>query len=397
MSERSDVNAMSSFRNRMHPLAELLRHRARTILVIMTLAMTVCDWITRPAADLPSMLVGLLHVCGIVYMLWMPRAGALSVTAVEIICCLHPIGTGASRMWGGCLAAGLFVYTEGTFSSAVVWLFMNLLIQLLQTSFSMTDTPMPGKLSLHGTAFIMSCLTIAEAIGCACRRYQDHARSKEQEYRNLLRQQDSERRLANLHYAAELHDSVTGSLADMALIAQQRLVGIKIDETKAWEYVNRESQKALSQTHRIIDLLSEEQEHIEKKYGADLRRTLATRCSKHDEALPQRLSGKSVVRDFGLTVEPQNRNVQALTSLIDELYSNMAKYAGSSKPYELSIILCDDYAEIILTNAVDEQRSLSFGGKGLQVHNKQIHQLNGTYSVNEKHGRWIYSAHLPLR
>lgn len=300
-------------------------------------------------------------------------------------------------MWGGCLAAGLFAYTEGTFSSAVVWFFMNLLIQLMQTSFPMTETPMSGKISLHGTVFIMSCFTIAEAIGYACRHYQDRARRKEQEYRDLLRQQDTERRLANLHYAAELHDSVTGSLAIMALMAQQQLIGCEIDETEAWEHINRESQKALSQTHRIIDLLSEEQEHIEKNYGADLRRTLATLCSQHDETLPQRLSGKSVVRDLGLTVEPQNRNVQVLTSLIDELYNNMAKYAGSSNPYELSVILCDDYAEIILTNAVDGERAVSFGGKGMQVHNKQIHQLGGTYCVNERHGKWIYSAHLPLR
>lgn len=380
----------------LHPLHELTTHRARTALVVVTLLLTASDWLVRPASDSYSIVISLIHTASIALICLFPRIGAGGVLAVEIVCCFANTGGGASRLWGMCLAAGVIVYIEGTLFMASACFLVNLLIQLSQTRLdaaaSSSATP-----TVPTSVFLLSCIGISEIIGYGLRRRDDLARRTSADYRQSLRRQEDAHASNLLEYASQLHDSVAGSLANIVLTAQQHIDGPSTDsdDSVAWNHVDREAQQALAQIHRIIDAMSMRQQN--EKVHTDLPGDLRALCRTSDQSLQARgLHGSSMVHDFGITVQPDGERVRMLQSLIRELYVNMAKYAADNTPYQMSVTVCDDFVEIIQTNAVVSGLPLSQGNKGLVIHAQQINRAGGDLSYAIRDAQWTCFAHLPL-
>lgn len=379
-----------------HPVRELREHRARLTLVIITLMLTVVDWTVRPAADTYSAVISALHMTAVMLICLLPRLGACGILAVEVVCCFVNTSGGASRLWGMCLASGIVVYVEGTAAMAAACFVANLLVQLAQTRF---DTgPHAPSPTMSAGIFLLSCVGIAEIAGYGLRRRNDMTQRKDVEYRRSLRQQEDIHTLSLLEYASQLHDSVAGSLANISLTAQQHMSEHPDDDAATWNRIDAESRQALVQVHRIIDAMSERRHMIASdRNDNDLPDELRALCHNHDQALVKRgLHGHAELHDFGLTVHPDAERVRMLQSLIDELYANMTKYAAEGTDYQLSITLCDDYAEIMQTNEAIPVTHPSRGNRGLAVHARRISQVGGDLSYTICDAQWSCFAHLPM-
>ena len=364
----------------------MARHKIRWILVALTLMLTGVDWMMRPAQDSYALSIGIMHCLAIVITGMSPRMGNLAIMLIEATCCLIlPVG-GPSRLWGGCLALGLFSYTEGTLSVVALGTVAYSLLQIMQMA-----SPSASKHSLPtpaGSIFLISTMLVTALFGYSFRRMAEHRRVSEQSHRHAIHEQQEQR----LYAAARMHDSVANQLAN--IIMQTETDAHPTDAT--WRKIHSEAQQALDELHDIIDMM-QQQDMKPRNTNIDIIQQLQELCASQDQRLRSRgMRGQGLVKSWATNVIPGQRTIRLPADLIKEIYANIGKYADDGAPYQMSITLYDEYLEIIQSNRIATHHAPSVGGKGLSTYARLVSHNSGVLSYGPQGDEWCLYALIPL-
>lgn len=372
-------------------------HRIRTFLTVSALLCSSLDWIVSGTTTLYSTAIAVLHMLGISAIIWYPHIGCLLVFLTELLCCFNQAQGGPSRLWGNCLAIGIFAFTESSLAAISLGVASFFIMQLLQSA--VAEIPGVTGPNLVSSIFCSVLMAVTAALGYGLQWRTQQDRRKDEQHRQLLLQQQHAHQEEVLMYAALMHDSIASKLANIALTAQASSTNpvnnhMSNVEQNSWSLTQKEARTALDELHNLINAMT----GGEQTSDSSLKQILVQLCTDWDRKLKQcGHRGESTVNDWDPSIDADKDRIHLLHGLINELYINMSKYAAKQTPYQLCITLCDEQAEVIQTNYIqDQRRSDTLGGKGLNLYRKRIEHANGIISCNQTDDTWIVYALIPM-
>lgn len=363
-------------------LARMARHKVRWSLVAVTLILTGCDWALRPVGDAYSLVAAILHCAAIVLTGMFPRIGSLGVFFVELMCCFTQTIGGPSRLWGDCLSVGILSNIEGTISVVVLSTAGYGLLQIAETI--LLGSIVQTRLTPASSVFLVSVMLVSALLGYTFRRITDARQASEQRHQHVLRKLEYEQQEQRLQVAARMHDFVADKLAN--IIMQTETDSLSTPDAR--RSVHDEAYAALNELHAIIDMMQHPDEDAGSATTA-VKRQLTDICTEQDRRMAAMgLHGKSIVRDWGISIETAPDRIPLAIDFLNEIYANIGKYADSDVPYHLNIALYDGRLEIVQSNRTIGRRTSTVGGKGLSIYAQRISHIHGVLSYEEHHGEW---------
>ncbi|MFJ5102589.1 sensor histidine kinase [Streptomyces sp. NPDC088554] len=208
---------------------------------------------------------------------------------------------------------------------------------------------------------------------------------------------DAERRadelLARNRLAGDLHDSIGHALTATVLQASAARELIDVDRdfvVRALTSIEETGRRAMDDLERTLGYLKAEQPSARKARPtlADIGQLLeASRAS--GAAVSSRTAG-----DFAAVPGVVSREAYRI---LQEALTNAMKHAPGS-PVDVVLDLTDERIELSVTNTIVEVTRRARGtGKGLRSMRERAALLGGRATAGSQSGRWIVSAHLPLR
>lgn len=211
-------------------------------------------------------------------------------------------------------------------------------------------------------------------------------------------------KLANLRQrdriAIQLHDSLTNELTNISYIARNVLNedGILSESMKEnWTLVLSQTQTAFQQVHRIISLLSDPDLHSELTVSFNERiRDVAFEQEKY--LLEHGYDGHIEV--IGLVDLISEELAEEVISLLTELSNNIRRHSIAGKDsFDIFISLKPDLIAVRSLNDCMASKGVSEdekSGRGLQLHEREIHRLGGKFSTRLEEGVWMLYAEFPI-
>lgn len=209
---------------------------------------------------------------------------------------------------------------------------------------------------------------------------------------------DAERRadelLARNRLAGELHDSIGHALTATVLQASAARELIDADRdfvVRALTSIEETGRRAMDDLERTLGYLKKAEQPSTRKVRptlADIGQLLeASRAS--GAVVRSRTAG-----DFAAVPGVVSREAYRI---LQEALTNAMKHAPGS-PVDVVLDLTDERIELSVTNTVVEGTRQARGtGKGLRSMRERAALLGGRATAGSESGRWIVSAHLPLR
>ena len=208
------------------------------------------------------------------------------------------------------------------------------------------------------------------------------------------------RRRQNEHVAKRVHDSLTGSLSYIALMAQRRIAAAETnaDDVTLWRNIERNALEALSGVRKVIGLL--EAGDTPDMAEANGPRSFETITREQDAKLADLgIDGTSVVIDPGIDIADDTR-LRAAHAILEEIYANLMRHCPiGANAYFLRVGVNEEGITIAEANAMREYgepaTSLPDSGTGLVRHALELRRLGGTLDYRAENGEWLLSAFIP--
>ncbi|KAA8822601.1 histidine kinase [Bifidobacterium vespertilionis] len=258
-------------------------------------------------------------------------------------------------------------------------------------------------------ALLAACAVAACAIGMLM-GLKGRFRSLERKQADRLRaEQELARKRRNETIARNIHDSLTGNLSYIALLAQRELARQESDgdadadadasARAAWLGVERNATDALKGVRKVIGLLDADDanggpEGMGERSFEGIMRLQEPRLEDLD------IRGRTVVVDQS-DGSIDGERMEAAYALVEELYANLLRHcAPGDDAYFMRIGLTADGVTIAEANAIrpsdgDASGPLPDSGTGLIRHARAIQRLGGTCDYRSDGGEWLLSAFIP--
>lgn len=209
---------------------------------------------------------------------------------------------------------------------------------------------------------------------------------------------DAERRadelLARNRLAGELHDSIGHALTATVLQAGAARELIDIDRdfvVRALASIEETGRRAMDDLERTLGYLKE----VEQPSARKGRPTLADigQLVEASRAAGTTVSSRTA-DDFAAVPGVVSREAYRI---LQEALTNAMKHAPGS-PVDVVLELTDEHIELSVTNMIVEGTRRARGtGKGVRGLRERAVLLGGRATAGSESGRWVVSAHLPLR
>ncbi|NMM94227.1 hypothetical protein [Bifidobacterium oedipodis] len=208
------------------------------------------------------------------------------------------------------------------------------------------------------------------------------------------------RRRQNEHVAKRVHDSLTGSLSYIVLMAQRQIATdpTSADDATVWRNIERNALEALSGVRKVIGLL--EAGDTPDMAEANGLRSFETITREQDAKLADLgIDGTSVVIDPGVDIADDTR-LRAAYAILEEIYANLMRHCPVGvNAYFLRVGVSEEGITIAEANAMREHgeqaSSLPDSGTGLVRHALELRRVGGTLDYRAENGEWLLSAFIP--
>lgn len=399
--------------------------RVAVAMTALTMLLSIVDWIAGPTTDAYSIIIGVVHLALIALVPKYPETGGILILLLELLCSMHGTLGGPSRLWGNALAAGAIVFREGRTSVLIAVVSCNATMQLLQTE-NQREGAYDIDLMIH--AFRLAFIALAGLLGFALSIMFKRQQTRETEHEQSLEQERERHRLQSLDYATQVHDHVSGKLANIVMIGSKHdgspaasedvsttndvdpcagafrngdADGDAAAEDMDWKLVVSEASQALAEIHDIIELMSgirEREAAVEHTDSSAVER-LQRLCDDIVARLEHAgLRGTFTVHDNGLPPNPDDARLMLLDALLDEIGSNIQRHCPQDAAFACSIMLHDAVAEVTQCNpasaSADDQPPSTHMGLGL--YQDQLLAVGGSLRTTVEDGMWMLYACVPL-
>ncbi|NMM99769.1 histidine kinase [Bifidobacterium sp. DSM 109958] len=266
------------------------------------------------------------------------------------------------------------------------------------------------------SGFVDACATLGLCAAVACYvgvsvgwRLQAGAMADAQASRVRAEQELTRKRRSDA-IARSIHDSLTGNLSYIALLAQRELSRLETDDDRGdegdgraaahetWLSVERNANDALRGVRRVIGLLESDDAGNAGVPGAERSFEGIMRAQEPKlDALG--IHGRTVVIDRSDgAVSPER--LEAAHALVEELYANLMRHCATGDDvYFLRVAADGEGVTIAEANAPRARGNAGAGlpesGTGLVRHARAIRRLGGTCDWREDDGEWLFSAFIP--
>lgn len=412
------------------------RMTVKVLLAAVVLAATVMELMTDPPRD--ALAWGFVAVeCSLI--LAFPirsRLASLGLAACFALYYMIPTNGGGSEYWAVWLALAYAGYAMSAWVAA--------LAVLLDAAVYLTRIGMLG-LPLSGYVMVALILAVVAFLGRCMRWRDDSVAAREERIALHAREQRLQERLEALRKdeeaALDIHDSVTGNLAYLAMVLEIKAdqehdggVARSDDAERLYRALSAKVNETLLQVRRIADFLRNPDDAGEgsdpegEGDGTDFAQLLRREMRCSDAALAQLgFTGRSVL-DVPPSVELTDDGRKAALSFLRETYTNIGVHgsasgtraestegadgagsmaaagetAGRGNPsgrYSMSVAIRDGKFVIDSSNdAAGAERFASkpVSGMGLDLHARAVARLNGSVRYGLADGRWHVRMELPL-
>jgi len=257
----------------------------------------------------------------------------------------------------------------------------------------------------------------------------------------------SNRELALLRREQELasrtHDTVTGALSSIALLAEQQQGDADNDgEIRIWSIVNKTALQALDNLHQVIDILGNapvdnnaakgliDKTSQSSTWDMDaLMHSIQDIATKGDQELRSLgFHGTTTLRDArtSLSTEtidadsqtdsidaaehreeknlkgnaPEMRDAEEVLNILGEIYTNIRFHADPTVEYQCDISIESEAIRINQTNAlltnVDGVSSKHQSERGLRLHKQILKQIGGSLKTQRDTKTWLLQIEIPV-
>lgn len=327
---------------------------------------------------------------------------------------------------GGTLAAIValaYAMPRRAAAATGVWLAYLALVYVARARELAMSDPFRWTCMLMGACALAAC-AIGMMIG-----WQRQVRAAERAQAERLRaEQELERKRRNETIAKNIHDSLTGNLSYIALLAQRELARLESEETDGdgdnkdgnngkeaadtWRSVERNANDALRGVRRVIGLLDAEDAGTYDGDGEERSFEGIMRIAEPKLA-DLGIHGKTVILDRSGGGKPDGERREAAYALVEEVYANLMRHcAAGENAYFLRVETTDEGTTIAEANALrsdgpangdgqghgydrDRAARLPESGTGLVRHARAIQRLGGTCDYRADGGEWLLSAFIP--
>lgn len=255
----------------------------------------------------------------------------------------------------------------------------------------------------------------------------------------------------NNEIAAHIHDTMSSTLSFIAFTAQnhmdsidgqeEKTTGTTVSESerKDWKNINDAALALLDNTHTVIQILREEPSDIASHTRhisivaheptpatttlGDLHRNIMQLCHENDERLHSlgftgnaafhsdncdshhfaidNTQKDEITEDSATTSCLPTSMATKLQHFIQEVYTDICRYANRDAPYSLLCTFGNDSITITETNSISRipqiatDRPLGMS-TGLDFHSQWIRQLGGEFNTSAEDGEWVLFAVIPF-
>ncbi|MBW3078031.1 sensor histidine kinase [Bifidobacterium simiiventris] len=196
--------------------------------------------------------------------------------------------------------------------------------------------------------------------------------------------------------ARDLHDSITGDLTGIILLAQQNIDDGTTQDPRLTDIMHL-SEHALRNIRTMISTLSEttHADHPASKHAwTDIRRSIG----EGQENLKRH--GFTGHIDISVDASPciEDATGTEIVHLITEIFANILRHGSAESNYYMIVTENDDAVTITQTNTVKEKMvsNLPASGEGLRMHHMIITSLGGELRFNSEDNEWTLYALIPL-
>lgn len=233
-------------------------HWFRVAMALFILAATLIEWAAIPPVYPLNFLFSGISVVGIVLSPFMPRTSGWMIIATVLGRLFVLDLSGPNPLWAAYLALAIIGYDSAipVAIGALVTVSLAECVPVALNTFNAISATWVGMVNYIG----MFTLATMAGMSFRWRKQRDEMRDHAMALERRQWQADTLRR--NTRLASRIHDSASGGLSYIALIAQRQLRRTPDDpshanERRDWEFVNTQALGVLDEIHHVIDLLEE--------------------------------------------------------------------------------------------------------------------------------------------
>lgn len=136
------------------------------------------------------------------------------------ICVIYGTDGGPNRIWSLALAVGFITFREGNGIALAVLIVVAFVLQLLHA------IHMAGGLSYLNVTnglFMIAIIVFAGLLGLLLSMMMRRQQTREQAHERMLKRERQEHHAQTLDYAAQVHDRISGRLANISMICSRHI------------------------------------------------------------------------------------------------------------------------------------------------------------------------------
>ena len=362
------------------------------LLSIVSVALTMAETMILPPNTIWTLVFCIIHMIAVMMLPSRPLLGSNLALASFIICCFIPDDGGPTLLWGTWLS---LAYIGLSIKSPIGFMYPLIVSVARMWSFNEAGTPFQESFTLLFIMFF--AYYIGRALGWRNMKHQAETNRLE---RNQLRQRLDTLRKEN-EAAIHIHDSVAANLTYAAMLLDDKMI------QNEYEFTERE----ISELHgKIMDTLKDVRTAINLMQGEEIPHqtgdstTAAAKIqsiiNSGDESLMRLgFSGKTELSVRSLN-HADSRCLIEISSLLPELYTNIAVHASPNSEYFIRITYKDGAMIIDQVNEISDSTLLPdkpASNNGLRLHTERIQSEGGAVKTSSEDGTWQFHASIPVR
>ena len=326
---------------------------------------------------------------------------AIGITVLSMLTGSFPDIMFPTQLWNAWLAFGLLSYHR-RIPLTIVLILMETAGRCYEICrYADTGWTVSGIVTACGASLVAAII----GFSLSQHRYIEHLEKERIQQRHV--QQERNRLKRSMLLASKLHDSTTRGLTLIALLADQSVHDDSPSDANAKRLAEMKTtaQSTLKTVREIITLLDGNDAHDfnrleDSSHSRALGDVLRQMVKDNDRSLS--LAGYFGTSDVEVTSAATVDQIMPeafdeIADFISHMYANIINYAThGEESYYISIIVTDDRCVIRQFNTIDTTPQPTHTGKGLALHRKRIHMLNGILETKIDDDMWILHAEIPL-
>lgn len=323
-----------------------------------------------------------------------PVIGGYTEIVLFLILLASPSTYGRSILeMGVCFVLGLFAYINTprhtifpAILTACTLLWHNYLLFREWTAFSLMNM---------GLTFVFAAMSYV--FGFILRIHEENEQIAIRQRRQDIEYHHIRQAEQQLLLARDLHDSITGDLTGIMLLAQKDIDDSSAPDPRLDDIMHL-SEHALRNVRTMISMLNETNYayHPASEHSwTDIRRSIGEG--------QENLKRHGFIGHIDISAESSPYIEDApgteIMHLITEIFTNILRHGSTKSDYYMIVTENDDTVTITQTNTVEEKiaSNLPTSGEGLRMHHMIVTSLGGELRFNSEDNEWTLYARIPLR